>query len=803
MLKSVVTYSGNLLSGQVSRFHHSLIAGSGNTVVFQDTPMILSPLLNPYADFANSGTPTSPGSNPVRVFGFTEVNRNRLGLVDASGLVQHVCQDSLVICRNATGALISGMCAVYISGSLGSLRPLIGLAKADSTLTMPAIGVATENIGNNTDGYVMFEGHLENFDTSAFSDGDLLYVSPTVAGGLTAVKPANPQIVAHVVKSHATQGILLVTPGDNPPAGRSGGLTSGTIFGSGALWGSLGPTSLIASGTIGTNDIGSGQIVSGLIGSGQVDTNHFASGATATNSIFGGPFFSGSAWTIITEESISGVRAVHLSQSGTLRLAMASISGRMPAIGVVVDNVLSGIRANVYRVGDFQFGSGLADYSGSLGLPLIVGRSGHIVTVSGSFNSGGLLSGDYIQQMGSVWNSGGAVIAVGTMILSGIGTPVATLSSGQVQSGQIGSGAVNGFFGPTRNINSGTVGVFDLGSGAVVAGTIGSGATQSGNIGSGQIGPNHLASGIITSGLWLSSGSVFGQIGGGPFVVASGTIDGNNIGSGAIRSGNLGSGVVGRNHLQSGIILSGVDVGSGALWGSRGPTALIASGTVAGDDLGSGAIVSGHIGDSVIIGGSISGIVRNISSGTLGPVDLASGTIFAGAGIGVTIALSGITVTNLSGGAGSTGQASGIAVTHAQDLVPFFSGSVWTITTEETISGIRAVQISPSGNLRVAMASISGRMPAIGIVWDNVLSGIQANVYTDGVCQATSGLVDFSGYLSQVLVVGRSGEVVKTSGSWCSGGFASGDQIQRVGVVRNSGSFLARIDPMFCRRASG
>src|SRR5208282_1036996 len=108
---------------------------------------------------------------------------------------------------------------------------------------------------------------------------------------------------------------------------------------------------------------------------------------------------------------------------------------------------------------------------------------------------------------------------------------------------------------------------------------------------------------------------------------------------------------------------------------------------------------------------------------------------------------------------------------------------------QETISGVVAVALSQSGNLLVAMASVSGRMPAIGVVVDNVASGIQANVYTAGIFSVTSGLADYSGYLGQTIYVGRSGQIVTTSGSFNSGGFASGDILQPLANPIASGTF--------------
>lgn len=52
-------------------------------------------------------------------------------------------------------------------------------------------------------------GNLENVDTSAFSAGDILYLSDTTAGDLTNVAPSSPSIavkIGVVLTSHATTG---------------------------------------------------------------------------------------------------------------------------------------------------------------------------------------------------------------------------------------------------------------------------------------------------------------------------------------------------------------------------------------------------------------------------------------------------------------------------------------------------------------------------------------------------------------------------------------------------------------------
>ena len=118
-------------------------------------------------------------------------------------------------------------------------------------------------------------------------------------------------------------------------------------------------------------------------------------------------------------EIVSGVRAVALNQSGTLQVAMAAVSGRMPAIGVAVGNALSGAVVSWVQVGGYQFGSGMSDYSGYLGRRVWVGRSGQIVQWSGSWNSGGFASGDIWQSVGVIANSGAVWFNAAPSLTSG------------------------------------------------------------------------------------------------------------------------------------------------------------------------------------------------------------------------------------------------------------------------------------------------------------------------------------------------------------------------------------------------
>jgi hypothetical protein len=120
-----------------------------------------------------------------------------------------------VVClvRNTTGATLTKGTAVYISGATGQ-NPTVSkaLANADST-SAQTLGLMTADLANNSNGYVTVIGLITNINTSAYTDGDQLYLSPTTAGTLTATKPYAPQhlvYVAVVEHAHATQGKLFV-----------------------------------------------------------------------------------------------------------------------------------------------------------------------------------------------------------------------------------------------------------------------------------------------------------------------------------------------------------------------------------------------------------------------------------------------------------------------------------------------------------------------------------------------------------------------------------------------------------------
>jgi hypothetical protein len=157
--------------------------------------------------------------------------------------------------KNQTGSQINKGEVVYASGTVGnSGRILVTKMIADGTIAAKQVlGVAAENIANGADGKVIKFGKLRKINTTAFSEGDILWVSTTVAGAFQNTEPvqANGEIalpIAFVVTDSANVGeiFIRVNPIDeneyqNYDAGLTdiAGLTptdSNIIVGDGANW---------------------------------------------------------------------------------------------------------------------------------------------------------------------------------------------------------------------------------------------------------------------------------------------------------------------------------------------------------------------------------------------------------------------------------------------------------------------------------------------------------------------------------------------------------------------------------------
>lgn len=163
-----------------------------------------------YAQF--SLTPiASPGAGQIAYDGATG---SLTYLLNNSNVPSHIGQTLHAYVHNAEGSQLTKGQVVYLyqaSGNKASVKLARNLSDSTSAKTL---GICAEDIPTNQNGMVITQGQITGLDTSAFSDGDTLYLANTY-GNMTNVKPYAPEHLVYigvVEKSSNGNGEIYVRP---------------------------------------------------------------------------------------------------------------------------------------------------------------------------------------------------------------------------------------------------------------------------------------------------------------------------------------------------------------------------------------------------------------------------------------------------------------------------------------------------------------------------------------------------------------------------------------------------------------
>lgn len=136
----------------------------------------------------------------------------------SGGVTQQVGQELYGRITNNTGSLIPNGSALGINPATNSYVLFI----ANGTYSpLNIVGVTTQDISNGSQGRITVWGQVRDINTTGtpFGEtwiaGDILYVSTTIAGGFTKVKPTAPNLsipIAQVLSVNATTGRIAIRP---------------------------------------------------------------------------------------------------------------------------------------------------------------------------------------------------------------------------------------------------------------------------------------------------------------------------------------------------------------------------------------------------------------------------------------------------------------------------------------------------------------------------------------------------------------------------------------------------------------
>lgn len=202
--------------------NHTLTS-KGSSITFETTPNgLITPEINLVINnngqiyFKNYKFPVLDGTAGTSLItdGLGNINWGTPS-VGASSSLQ-------TIGRNSTGVTLFAGTIVYILGSTGN-RPNFVKARADIEPTSSGtFGVVVSDIANNSDGYVVTTGAVSGLDTRVVAthpfttdtlvDGDIIYLSPTIAGYVTNIKPSAPNhivSIGNVIQTSPTNGTIV------------------------------------------------------------------------------------------------------------------------------------------------------------------------------------------------------------------------------------------------------------------------------------------------------------------------------------------------------------------------------------------------------------------------------------------------------------------------------------------------------------------------------------------------------------------------------------------------------------------
>jgi hypothetical protein len=139
-----------------------------------------------------------------------------------SPVTLQIGQEMQVLVWNDTGADFPNGAILHPVGSV-AYRPSAALSQANTLANARARGIATMAIPKNTSGFVTTFGMVRGFDTQTpgWAEGDTLYLSDTVAGGLQNTPPTSGYnvVCGYVLRRHPEDGIIFFSPYPLPAFG--------------------------------------------------------------------------------------------------------------------------------------------------------------------------------------------------------------------------------------------------------------------------------------------------------------------------------------------------------------------------------------------------------------------------------------------------------------------------------------------------------------------------------------------------------------------------------------------------------
>jgi len=273
-------------------------SGSGTVIPLATGATLNNPTVSNYEGF-------TPSSAPTYAEGLVWYDSTAYALSyynNTTNNAVHLGQEIQQQVRNSTGSTITKGQVVYISGATGQIGNII-LAQANAYSTSQVIGVANQDIANNTNGWIVTQGTVTGLNTNGFTAGSPIYLSATTAGALTQTEPSTPNYAVHMgvcLYANPSNGKIYINPINKS-------IDTGYI---------IGQVAIAQGGTNGTATPTAGGVAYGS-GTAYAFTSAGTSGQVLTSNGSSAPTWNTLAYATITDDTTTNATRYPLFASAT------------------------------------------------------------------------------------------------------------------------------------------------------------------------------------------------------------------------------------------------------------------------------------------------------------------------------------------------------------------------------------------------------------------------------------------------------------------------------------------------------
>ena len=163
-------------------------------------------------DYAQFDTTYTGGSTIPGMLAWNDTDGTLEFQLKGGEVTLQIGQEQNVRVRNNTANNMTDGQVVYSTGSIGTFQT-VSLASANSeALSSVTLGVVTEPIAKNTEGFVTTFGLVRNLNTSSLTEGSIVWLG-TTPGTMTTTMPASPTHAVQIglcIRSHPSLGSIFV-----------------------------------------------------------------------------------------------------------------------------------------------------------------------------------------------------------------------------------------------------------------------------------------------------------------------------------------------------------------------------------------------------------------------------------------------------------------------------------------------------------------------------------------------------------------------------------------------------------------